>query len=1076
MGYGIFIPPAASERELRFSVELAQLAGFCSMGLPARPVIRSLDMAEPGVKYLCASGGIADGAVIAAPPGDDPAGAWLRAYELCRMRPERACPPPEGYVCATDNRLLPEPEPPEGGLELLFERGWALEDLDGDGLPDRLGLRFFFPNGMDDALCEAACCLAMRFGCELTRISAPLIADADEGGLAVFTGRDAPPEMRLERDDGRMRVVIDGAGEALAGFMREIALKFSAPVGAFGLAGAARHIERAAGGLNPDGEAAYIASAGPESAVIGAAADLGRFQERFPGCALHRINEPVLSFCREYAPESETERARAAFSRALELIRPGDRVSVTGALWQGAEVRRALEEEFRALARSRGAACEAGIICAYKQGQSWLEESFAPRARDAGAAGVRVRFDVTGEAGVFYNEAGLEPGLKPEKPPRCLRELYPADELAAAVMGIDSEDIAFEGVYGLRHSYEAEACDAAGRVVLTGAYSLRSHLRPAIDALPSAGAAAAPTGFLCVEINGEAALDERIKTDAEALWDIFQGELMPMLLERAGSGCAPFWQRVEIEAALGGVERELDTRCDHISSGETLEDSLNQTAKMCLMRFGRERGRDLSCPGLVLPLITTRPGAPRFAIRIYDRYAGETSCPKRAVRAKCTRVGFEGGRLAPRFDISAEGDCSGTLAALAALTGEGFTELSELLAPYGRLILRCAGREYACDIPVRTPPEPLDIRGIDLMPGRLIGYEDCERIVSELRRVPELNVWRAAVTVQGRNVWAIEPAWPGPEAYVSRVKRLALLPTLYINGRHHANEVSATNAAFAFLRELLTEPEHRAARGQVNVIVVPMENADGAALHYELQKAHPNWQHQCCYTNSLGGDLMPAYFDPEPLTTEALAFTRIAERYLPDAFIDLHGVPHHEIEGVFDAPGGYRGLWLPRALLCAFYYHVDDERFASNRALSEAWKRCVDGAMQDMEGFAETNGELEARFMKYSWEGIDELYASERSGAMLDYWIPSPYNARHPYPSVSRPWTFGVMFTAEAADETAHGPWLARCAGAHLRHTLAGLRFMAGARCVMRGSVSRGEGTVSAGLVRIRPILPPEDL
>lgn len=86
-----------------------------------------------------------------------------------------------------------------------------------------------------------------------------------------------------------------------------------------------------------------------------------------------------------------------------------------------------------------------------------------------------------------------------------------------------------------------------------------------------------------------------------------------------------------------------------------------------------------------------------------------------------------------------------------------------------------------------------------------------------------------------------------------------------------------------------------------------MENADGAALHYELQKAHPNRQHQCCYTNSLGGDLMPAYFDPAPLTTEALAFTRIAERYLPDAFIDLHGVPHHEVECVFDAPGRLSG-------------------------------------------------------------------------------------------------------------------------------------------------------------------------
>ncbi len=1073
MGYGVYIPPEASERELRFSVELAQLAGFCSMGVGVPPVIRSPGEALPGMKYLCAAGYAPGVGIVPAPPGEDAARAWLDAYKRCHIRPKRASDPPDGYVSATDNRIVPPPDPPEGGLERLFLTGWSLSDRDGDDLPDHFNLRFYFPNGLDSSICEAACCLAMRFGCELTRIDYPLVSGTDEGDLVVFTGHDVSPELRLERCCDRHRVVIDGAGEALAEFMREFALKFSIPVGAYDLADTTCHIAAAVGGKNPDGEAAYIAADKPECAVVSAAADIEHFRVRFPSCELHAMNEPMLSFSHEYAPEGETERAATLLNRALELICPGDSVELTGALWQSAEVRRGIEKKFTYLVESTGARCDAKIICAYKQGQSWLEESFAPRARDAGAARVLVRFDASGVSGVIYNEDGLELVPVPEKPPRRLREMYPADELAAAVMGIGREAVTFEGATALPHSYEAVAFDALGNQVLADAYSVRSHARRALDALPETGTALVPTGFVRVEINGKAVLDERVQTDAETLWDIFQDKLLPMLLGRTRSGAAPFWHRAEIEAALGGVERELSTRCDHISSGETLEDSLNQTAKMCLMRAGRATGHDLSCPGLVLPLITTRDGAPRFAIRIYDRYANETSSPKRSVHAQCTRVTFEGGKLWLQFNLDAPESCVEVVHALTELTGEGFTELAGLLSPYGKLSLRCAGGEYSCEIPEAATPEPLDIHDIDLMPDQLIGYDDCERIVSQLRHVPGLNVWRAASTVQGRNVWAVEPAWPR-DGYVSRTKRLSLLPTLYINGRHHANEVSATNAAFALLQELLTNPRYREIYKDVNIVVVPMENADGAALHYELQKVHPNWQHQCCYTNSLGGDLMPAYFDPEPLTTEALAFTHIAEKYLPDAFIDLHGVPHHEIEGVFDAPGGYRGLWLPRALLCAFYYHVDDGRFASNRLLSEAWKRYVNGAMHFLPGFGGVNDELEQRFMKYSWNGTDELYASERSGAMLNYWIPSPYDDRHPYPSISRPWTFSVMFTAEAADETAHGTWLDDCARAHLAHTLAGLDFMARSLCVMRDRVLCCGGTASVELVRIRPILPPE--
>lgn len=113
MGYGVYIPPEASERELRFSVELAQLAGFCSMGVGVPPVIRSPGEALPGMKYLCAAGYAPGVGIVPAPPGEDAARAWLDAYKRCHIRPKRASDPPDGYVSATDNRIVPPPDPPE---------------------------------------------------------------------------------------------------------------------------------------------------------------------------------------------------------------------------------------------------------------------------------------------------------------------------------------------------------------------------------------------------------------------------------------------------------------------------------------------------------------------------------------------------------------------------------------------------------------------------------------------------------------------------------------------------------------------------------------------------------------------------------------------------------------------------------------------------------------------------------------------------------------------------------------------------------------------------------------------------
>lgn len=74
--------------------------------------------------------------------------------------------------------------------------------------------------------------------------------------------------------------------------------------------------------------------------------------------------------------------------------------------------------------------------------------------------------------------------------------------------------------------------------------------------------------------------------------------------------------------------------------------------------------------------------------------------------------------------------------------------------------------------------------------------------------------------------------------YLSRTKRLTNYPSEIINARHHANEVSGTNGAFLLLKELLTDPKYQDVAVHLNLVIVPLENVDGAAIHYELQKRH----------------------------------------------------------------------------------------------------------------------------------------------------------------------------------------------------------------------------------------------
>ena len=1078
----LILEPQLTAGQRHFAVELAHLIGFCSVSMEFPFVHSPTHPREDGVTYLwLGQNPPPEPNVLPLPADGCTAEQWAALYRRFAPHSGRETLPPMSFVEAKP--LSAAETAVTGGLEQLFESGWVLRDTDGDGLPDKLELRLLLEEDDDRDLLYAACGLAARLGMETVSAAYPLLTDCDDGHTPLLViRRGAAPALTLEQREPRIVLSMTGSGAPLRQFADKLCSTFPCAGKHLRMRDITAWVRDALRMKNADGQAAWIEAFGAKAADLSADADLEKFRRRWPETSFRHYNDGVVSESRRFDLPSETDALQQALAPVLASLKSGDHVTVRCAIGQDRPEREAILAGIRQEVESRGAVLEdAAVICAFKQGLSWLEEDFGPRA--AAIAGVRrviVRFNPHQRTAVTYHAGDFdwtELDKNVGKPPRWLQDLYPADEILAELLGLSRDDVLFESYPSdPAATYEALAFDECGNCLLSDAWTVRTCARPFLESMPELGPALPTTGFVEAAVNGTVVLDQRIVTDYESIWDIFQSQLLPWMRSTAeqldfAPEAQPFFSRLEIEVGLGGPERELPWRNDHISIGEVLEDGLHQAGHLYFLYLGLQlHGRSFDAPGLVLPRISIRPGAPTLQAVMKLPASREPSFSGAEGDCICRRISLQPDGAGLAVELALETAHPQLIPALGRLTQDGFTALSRMAEGYDSLQLLCGETRCTCSIRQTPVKKDLSIQDIDLMPDRLIGYRDYQRLMQELARVPGLDVWPAGISYQGRIIYAIAPE-DTRRGYVSRVKRIQVAPGVLINGRHHANEVSATNAIFSFVRELVTDPAYQQLSRELELVMVPMENVDSAALHDEMQQVHPTWQHQTCYTNSLGADLMPHYFQPDTIHTESNVFTHFAAELLPDAFIDLHGVPHHELPLQFGQLTLYRGLWLPRTPLCAFYYHVEDPRFASNRALSQAWKRRVDAAYDGWEEFERLSQEYDRRFTKYSWCGIDESYPCQRQGAMLNYWVPSPYNARHPYPTVSRPWIFSVMFTAEAADETAHGEWLRICACAHLRHVRAGVELLRTAGCAVESSAVVSADTAQITYRRRRPLL-----
>jgi len=348
--------------------------------------------------------------------------------------------------------------------------------------------------------------------------------------------------------------------------------------------------------------------------------------------------------------------------------------------------------------------------------------------------------------------------------------------------------------------------------------------------------------------------------------------------------------------------------------------------------------------------------------------------------------------------------------------------------------------------PNPAPPMP------DAIPwDSLIGYEENIALLQGLALYPEVRVWQAGSSLQGRHSYAVEVTAPLPGPLRSQAKESTFKPTLLINTRHHANETSGTSALLRLVALCATNPTIRSYLQCANLVVVPFENVDGAVLHEELQRDHPAWMLHAGRYNARGMEFRVDYMNDATPYPEARVLPRVYRLWLPDIVTDDHGFPSHEWVQPF---GGYANPWfasdwIPRGLIYLYLPFAHGPHFEGHERLALALRDVVvDDLNQDAE-IRSWNLAWADRYEKYVHQWLPERFPATYVNGVL-------VHAQPITPDPTRPWTSwmtgfsdvypditAISWITEVADETARGAYHHLCARAHLLVDVATLRLLA---------------------------------
>jgi len=774
----------------------------------------------------------------------------------------------------------------------------------------------------------------------------------------------------------------------------------------------------------------------------------------------------------------EVDDAKAVLREKLRAIvdaaGKGGAVEVSLGVSESPTVREKARADVKAFLDEAGfPAARVEVLSAYKPGYYWLVERILPALENKGVARLTLRFAEEREDLAKAKRAYAEPG-------RWLQELYPVDEILARELGIPLDGIVFEMAEAGGAVYTVEAAGADGRVILAESFSPRTREIPLANVLPEWGTAKVTTGWVRVVAGGTVVCDQPLETDLEKFWAFYQEEVLKAVVghirQKTGGeptfSKQPYFKRLLIDLEASEPDYRIGLDEEMISSLEAVHDEIYfDTLDLLrgLTRFDPEDADTAadssrsSAPGNVLPSLhpSTEGGAAKVRVVLEDwpapapqvvlrwKEKGREAVTRKSVfpalKPKETRASelvYDGraDRVA-NVVFESEWEKEADYLAVVELAG-AWRKLSEsgLIADpfrFPRLdafTLRPRWQTQEKDERLAVVPggaPAVAASGGPLRTGEAAGErivttrdilspEMAGDIVRRLSALPGVRSYIGGKSYEGRDVPVLELFLPF-EKYVSLPRLVTFKPTLQAVARQHANEVSSTNYLLRFAELLARDPATREALKMMSFVFEPLENPDGAALAYGMQKNEPFHSLHAGRYGALGVD-MGYQTGPRPLLPEAAVRTRLYDRWAPDVFLNLHGYPSHEWVQPFSnyTPYLFRDYWIPKGWF-TYFKSVTLPVHRDHREAAAALRKLIAGELEADPAIAASNRKFYDRYERWAARWAPHMNALEITDGVNIY-------AKRRGPAENRMTprartTFSEQ-TPELMDETATGDWL----------------------------------------------------
>ena len=335
----------------------------------------------------------------------------------------------------------------EKGLETMLQKGDFLKDENQDLLPDVLDVKIVLPEDADDAMLVAACNLAWRFGMETTGYKGNITADADYTGNRQEQKKAEQTELVREKEGESVKVSLRGDGEELIAFTSRLCMEFPQINGQRSWKDLLMDMVDDFVLRSADGQLAALKAMQKEQTgeyeVYGSPLWNDTQKKEAGDAKVYNYKSGQKMYEKVYELPWEVE----VFEKLLEekvypQIRKGSKVKITGAVSENIKVRQKIKEKIEDRIQMLGAKPEdTSVICAYKQGYSWIVEEMLPVMKEAQADQVEIYFkpflpegqtdwlDENGATPSYHNLNADTPDKWYDLPIRYLQELYPVEDI-----------------------------------------------------------------------------------------------------------------------------------------------------------------------------------------------------------------------------------------------------------------------------------------------------------------------------------------------------------------------------------------------------------------------------------------------------------------------------------------------------------------------------------------------------------------------------------------------------------------------------------------------------------------------